>query len=161
MKLVTWFKTPQDVERYLQAAEKKWWVLNWWTYKPTEWNGWKSFFEKYQEKWWFCIIYWDNIEFSPPVFHCFFHKDYYLKKYPSAEYISFEDAIRELEGKPNKEKTTRHTYTTQHIREDWIVFTRDTINGKTIQELKDEEQACYKRAREIRGLLTSHANRKF
>lgn len=59
-KIITWFKTIEDVEETLQWIENNtdyvW--LSW--HKPTEYNWWKDDFFIKQNNWWFYLEYFNR-----------------------------------------------------------------------------------------------------
>lgn len=65
------------------------------------------------------------------------------------------------EATQGNKKPWRHTYTTSYRRDDWVVFTSDTIDSKKITNLESEEKEHYTKARAIRALLNAHRNLEF
>ena len=55
----------------------------------------------------------------------------------------------------------KHTYSLSYTRSDWTIFTKETINGTTIEDLKAQEKEHYEKARKIRGVLNAHSKLKF
>lgn len=51
------------------------------------------------------------------------------------------------------------TYETQYLRSDWVVFTKDTIDWKKIEALKQEMKDAMSKVNKIRGLLKAHKNK--
>ena len=51
------------------------------------------------------------------------------------------------------------SYETQYLRSDWILFTKDTIDWKNIEDLKQEMNNHISEANKIRGLLKAHKNK--
>lgn len=60
-------------------------------------------------------------------------------------------------GKTKATKTL--TYETQYLRSDWVVFTKDTIDWKKIEDLKQEMNNHIAEANKIRWLLKAHKNK--
>lgn len=60
-------------------------------------------------------------------------------------------------AKPSK--STNLSYETQYLRSDWILFTKDTIDWKNIEDLKQEMNNHVAEANKIRGLLKAHKNK--
>ena len=56
---------------------------------------------------------------------------------------------------PEKENT-KHTYELQYVRSDGVIFTKDTIWGKKIEDLNREKIEALTRVREINALLQAH-----
>lgn len=142
--------------------EKKWWIWkNWWEL-PTDWDWWEYKFDRYNsEEWWFYLDYKNQF------WYCSI--DYDGK---SEQKINFKDAIKELTGKKIKVTakisedgevtiTSNKTlsYETQYLRSDWILFTKDTIDWKNIEDLKQEMNNHVAEANKIRGLLKAHKNK--
>ena len=159
--IITWFKTKQDVWDTLKAMEEKWWL---WVsgQNPIWYSEWKKYFDEYQKNWWFALLYKDRFEYAD----C----DFYWKRY--WDKINFKDAIKELTGKKIKVKAkisedgevtiTRNkslSYETQYLRSDWILFTKDAIDWKNIEDLKQEMNNHISEANKIRGLLKAHKNK--
>ena len=144
--IITWFKTKQDVCDTLKAMEKKGWVWIYWQ-KPTLSSGWEGYFEKYQENGGFAILYQDKFQYA----HC----DFYWKRH--WDKINFKDAIKELTGKSHNPKTL--TYEIQYVRSDGVVFAKDTIDCRPIEELKEEMNKSIANANRIRWLLKAHSNK--
>ena len=144
--IITWFKTKQDVWDTLKAMEKNWWVWkNWWEL-PTEWKSWERNFDKYnQEEWWFYLDYQNDF------WYC--SVNYNAKDYPK---IDFKDAIKELTWKWISKTLT---YETQYLRSDWTLFTIDSIDWKSIEDLKQEMKEAMWTVNKIRGLLKAHKNK--
>ena len=51
------------------------------------------------------------------------------------------------------------TYETQYLRSDWTLFTKDTIDWKSIEDLKQEMKEAMWTVNKIRGLLKAHKNK--
>lgn len=51
------------------------------------------------------------------------------------------------------------TYETQYLRSDWTLFTRDSIDWKSIEDLKQEMKEAMWTVNKIRGLLKAHKNK--
>ena len=64
----------------------------------------------------------------------------------------YQVKIKEIK-KPNL------SYETQYLRSDWILFTKDTIDWKNIEDLKQEMNNHVAEANKIRGLLKAHKNK--
>ena len=83
-KIITWFKTTKDVEKTLKWIENNTdYVWTGWN-KPTKFIWRKKDFEKYQKKWWFYIVYGDELYYGN-----INYIDYGYEK------INFKDLIKE------------------------------------------------------------------
>ena len=51
------------------------------------------------------------------------------------------------------------TYETQYLRSDWTLFTKDSIDWKSIEDLKQEMKEAMWTVNKIRGLLKAHKNK--
>lgn len=51
------------------------------------------------------------------------------------------------------------TYETQYLRSDWTLFTKDSIDWKSIEDLKQEMKVAMWTVNKIRGLLKAHKNK--
>ena len=55
-----------------------------------------------------------------------------------------------------EKKNIKHTYEVQYTRSDGVIFTKDTIWGKKIEDLTREKTEALTRVREINALLQAH-----
>lgn len=72
------------------------------------------------------------------------------------DYIT-DDITKIISLGQTKAKTL--TYETQYLRSDWVVFTKDTIGWKKVEDLKQEMNNHVAEANKIRGLLKAHKNK--
>ena len=71
--------------------------------------------------------------------------------------ISYVQNIYLLDDQEEKKPSRiKHKYTTSYTRDDGVVFTEDSIDGISIDELKKQEQDHYYKARDIRWKLNAH-----
>lgn len=75
--------------------------------------------------------------------------------------ISTFEILSEKETIIQKLFKKKHTYTTTLTRDDWVVFTKDAIDGVNIEALTNAEQEHYKQAKAIRAKLNAHRNLTF
>lgn len=54
-QIITSFKSIEDVENTLKILNKQWCKWGNWT-DLLQWNGWKNYFEKYQNDWWWFYL---------------------------------------------------------------------------------------------------------
>jgi len=55
----------------------------------------------------------------------------------------------------------RNTYSKQYVRQDWVVFTKDTIDWKSIDEIKKSIQSHKEEIAKAQSMLNSHKNMRF
>lgn len=65
------------------------------------------------------------------------------------------------EHQEQKPSTKKYTYSTQHVRSDWVVFTQDTIDGKSIEEVREEMKSLMSQWARLKEMLRKHSTLKF
>lgn len=144
--VITGFKTVQDIKDTLDAMDRKWWI--WCTGRKPQEETWILQWKTQQTYIHYCdkFSWWD----SRREVDKFSNND---------EIINFKDAIKEmLNWKKQKEIKLVLTYETIIRRSDWVEFKKDTIDWKTIEEVKKliwEHRAI---ANKLQGLLKFHSN---
>ena len=74
-------------------------------------------------------------------------------------YISKQiNSLKILDKKPTE---TKYTYSTQHVRSDWVVFTQDTIDWKSLDEVREEMKSLMAKGARLKEMLRKHSTLKF
>ena len=132
----------------------KYWAIK----KNTSHPLWDKFYEWFSNdsRYWYA-----NIEFN------YFWYDWNnVYWYDINDYLNdFENEVKEItleewDSIVNWTKPSKNlSYETQYLRSDWILFTKDTIDWKNIEDLKQKMNNHVSEANKIRGLLKAHKNK--
>ena len=82
---------------------------------------------------------------------------WYLWTYKRPDDYITDQIIKIISLGKTKAKTL--TCETQYLRSDWVVFTKDTIDWKKVEDLKQEMKDAMSKVNKLRWLLKAHKNK--